>query len=366
MCAPVGGRGPSRTYAAARATATAPRIGRYPAMSRAQASILILAGLVLALFIFVPEVPLLGFAGLLLAVALSLPAGLVMRWTGLPRWVAVVVVVVLLAGLLAAAGRLAAGPLADQARQLAEDLPRSLEALRQRIAESEWGSWFTQQADLPEGSATRGMGFAAAAASTTLGWIGNAAVILLVGIYLAVHPEPYVRGLRALLHPDHDRRAADTLHECSAVLHGWLAGQAFAMVVTGAITWVGLLLLGVPLAGALAVLAALLGFIPNIGPVIAAVPAMLLAATISPWLALWVALLYLAIQFIEGNILTPLVQAEMCDLPPAALLLAQVLMAAFFGLLGVALAAPLAAVGAVLVRRAYSEGWLGRAVTPAD
>jgi predicted PurR-regulated permease PerM len=132
------------------------------------------------------------------------------------------------------------------------------------------------------------------------------------------------------------------------------------MLVTGFITWVGLTLLGVPLAGVLAVLAALLGFIPNIGPVIAAVPAMLVAATLSPWLALWVALLFLVTQFIEGNILTPLVQAEMCDVPPAALLLAQVLMAGFFGLLGVALAAPITAVGSVLLRRIYSEGWLGR------
>lgn len=333
-------------------------------MSRVQASILILVGLVLALFVYAPEVPLLGFAGLLLAVVLSLPAGLVMRWTGAPRWIAVLAVLAALIALLGLAGMLAASPLADQARQLSEDLPRSFQSLRERVANHEWGAWITQQADLPEGSATQGMGFAANFASTTLGWVGNAVVILLVGIYLAVQPEPYVRGLRALLHPAVDTRAAEILHECGAVLRGWLAGQGFAMVVSGLITWVGLLLLGVPLAGVLAVLAALLGFIPNIGPVIAAVPAMLLAATISPWLALWVALLYLGTQFIEGNILTPMVQAEMADLPPAALLLAQVLMAAFFGLLGVALAAPLAAVGAVLVRRIYSEGWLGREATP--
>jgi predicted PurR-regulated permease PerM len=329
-------------------------------MSRAQGSILLLAGLLLALFIFVPEVPLLGFAGLLVAVVLSLPAGLLMRWTGLPRWAAVVVVVTLLLALSYALGTLAAEPLADQARQLTIDLPRSFQSVRDRLAETEWGTWVVERMSLPDEAAGRGMGFAATAASTTLGWIGNAVVILLVGIYLAVHPEAYVRGLRALLHPALDVDAADTLHECGRVLRGWLGGQGFAMLVTGFITWVGLTLLGVPLAGVLAVLAALLGFIPNIGPVIAAVPAMLVAATLSPWLALWVALLFLVTQFIEGNILTPLVQAEMCDVPPAALLLAQVLMAGFFGLLGVALAAPITAVGSVLLRRIYSEGWLGR------
>jgi len=334
-------------------------------MSRAQTSILILAALLLALFVFAPQVPLLGFAGLLLAAALSVPAGHVMRWTGWPRWSAVLVVILAILGLAVAAGTLAAGPLSDQARQLAEDLPRSLQTMRDRLTETSWGGWLSEHMALPDGDATQGVGLAATAASTTMGWLGNAAVILLVGIYLAMHPKPYVGGLRALLHPSMDGAAADTLEECGAVLRGWLTGQAFAMIVSGTLTWIGLLVLGVPLAGVLAVLAALLGFIPNIGPVIAAVPAMLLAATISPWLALWVALLFLTVQFIEGNILTPLVQAEMADLPPAALVLAQVFMAAFFGLLGVALAAPLAAVGAVLVRRIYSEGWLGREpVTP--
>ncbi|MBR0650044.1 AI-2E family transporter [Roseomonas terrae] len=329
-------------------------------MSRAQASVLIILILLLALFIFAPEVPLLGFAGLLLAVALNLPATLLMGWTGLPRWISVLVVLLGILLLAVAAGTLAAGPLAEQAGQLAEDLPRSFESFRERLMQNEWGAWFAERMALPDDSATGGMGFAATAASTTLGWLGNAAVILLLGVYLALHPTIYVAGLRALLHPSIDTRAAAALRECGWVLRGWLAGQAFAMVVSGVLTWIGLMLLGVPLAGVLAVLAALLGFIPNIGPVIAAVPAMLLAATISPWLALWVALLYTGVQFIEGNILTPLVQAEMADLPPAALLLAQVLMASFFGLLGVALAAPLAAAGAVVVRRAYAEGWLGR------
>jgi predicted PurR-regulated permease PerM len=329
-------------------------------MSRAQASILILVGLLLALFVFVPEVPLLGFAGLLVAVALSLPAGLMIRWTGLPRWIAVLVVLLGVVALAMAAGALASGSLAEQAHKLAEDLPRSIQSLRDRMMHNPWGAWLSDRMTLPEGGASQSMGLAASAASTTLGWIGNAAVILLVGVYLALRPSDYMAGLRALLHPSIDAPAAEALRECGVVLRGWLAGQAFAMVVSGTLTWIGLTLLGVPLAGALAALAALLGFIPNIGPVIAAVPAMLLAATISPWLALWVALLFLGTQFIEGNILTPLVQAEMADLPPAALLIAQVLMASFFGLLGVALAAPIAAVSSVLIRRGYAEGWLGR------
>lgn len=329
-------------------------------MSRPQASIIVLSLLLLLLFVFVPDVPLLGFAGLLLAVALSIPAGYVQRWTALPLWASVLAVVAGLIGLAVLAGLVAAGPLAAQAKQLAVDLPRSFETLRDKLMGSEWGAWAADHVSMPEGGASQGMSFLAGLTNTTLGWLGNAVVILLVGIYLAVRPTIYVTVLRALLHPALDVKAAETLRECGTVLRGWMAGQGFAMLVTGTFTFTGLTLLGVPLAGVLAVLAALLNFIPNIGPVIAAVPAMLLAATISPWMPVWVALVYFGSQFLEGNILTPLVQAEMSDLPPAALILAQVMMAGLFGLLGVALAAPLMAVGAVLVRRIYSEGWLGR------
>ncbi len=339
---------------------------RYGGMSRQHASLLILAALVVALFVWAPEVPLLGFAGLLLAIALSVPAGLLMRRTGLPRWIAVLLVLLGLAALALAAGALAAGPLAEQARELAETLPRSLDALRERLGETGWGAWLGDHLRLPEDGASPGMAHVARFTSTTLGWLGNAVVILLVGVYLALRPTDYAAGLRALLHPALDEAAAETLRECGQVLRGWLAGQGFAMLVTGTLTFAGLSLLGVPLAGVLAVLAALLGFIPNIGPVLAAIPAMLLAATISPWLPLWVAVLFLVTQFVEGNILTPLVQAEMTDLPPAALLLAQVLMGSGFGLLGVALAAPIAAVFAVLVRRIYAEAWLGRRTAGAD
>ena len=328
-------------------------------MTRAQGSVLVIVALTLVLFVFAPAVPLLGFAGLLLAVALSVPAQALVCLTGCPGWVAVLLVAALAVGLAALGALTVAGPLGRQVAALAEALPRSLADLRDALEASNAFGWLADRLARTAGP-DLDAGFAATAATATLGWIGNAVLVLLVGVYVAVRPMDYAAGLRTLLHPAIEHDAAETLRECSVVLRGWLLGQSVAMVVTGIFTWIGLLLLGVPMAGALAVIAALLGFIPNIGPVLAAVPAMLLAATVSPWLALWVALLFLVVQFLEGNILTPLVQARVADLPPAALLLAQVLMATAFGLLGVALAAPLAAVAAVIVRRAYGEGWLGR------
>ncbi len=337
-------------------------------MTRPQASVLILLAALLALFWLAPSVPLLGFAAVLLAVALRIPAAWVAAHTGLRRWVAVLGLALGVVGLLALGISFAWAPLVDQANQLSRDLPASIAALREQLSGTGIGAWLAEHlepARLLGGSAGSGMASAMTAASTTLGALANVVLVVLMGLYLAVRPHLYLRGLRALLAPSIDARARDALAECGTVLRGWLLGQAFAMAVTGLLTWLGLTLLGVPLAGVLAAIAALLGFIPYLGPVLAAVPAVLLALTVSPMLALWAALLFVGIQTLEGNVLTPLVQARAADLAPVVLLLAQILAGALFGLLGVALAAPAAAVATVLVRRGYVEGWLGRTV-PRD
>jgi predicted PurR-regulated permease PerM len=336
-------------------------------MDRARASLLILLAILLALFWIAPDVPLLGMAAVLLAIALRLPAEWIAARTGVRRWAAVIGLIAALALLLGLGGWMAIGPLQDQANQLAQDLPQSFQSLRDRLSGSAVGDWIAERLR-PEAVAQGAQGSmqsAASLASGTLSLFGNAVLVLLMGIYFAIQPHVYLRGLRALLHPGLDHQVLDALAECGEVLRGFLLGQGFSMIVTGLLTWLGLMLLGVPLAGVLGVITALLGFIPYLGPVIAAVPAVLLALTESPSLALWVVGLFVVIQTIEGNILTPLVQSRAADVPPVLLLLVQILAGALFGLLGIALAAPAAAVGLVLVRRAYVEGWLGRRV-PAD
>lgn len=330
-------------------------------MPRATASVLILLGVLLAVLWLAPEAPLLGFAGLLLAIALRLPATWLARQLGTRRWVAVLGVVGGLIVLLVLAIWFAIDPLAAQANALADRLPQSLNALRERLGSSGVGAWIAERLPTVASDQSGGaMNTAVNAAYGLFSGLGNTVFVILIGIYLAIAPHQYLHGLLSLLHPSLERPARETLDECWEVLRGFLIGQGFAMVVTGTLTWLGLLALGVPLAGVLAVIAAVLGFIPYIGPLVAAVPAILLALVESPTLALWVALLFLVIQNIEGNVLTPLVQQRTADVSPVLLLLAQVLFGTLFGLLGVLLAAPIAAVGQVIVRRAYVQGWLGR------
>ena len=131
------------------------------------------------------------------------------------------------------------------------------------------------------------------------------------------------------------------------------------MALNTVVTAVGLWLLGVPLALTLGLLSGLLNFIPNVGPLLAAAPALLIALTQGPTQALYVALLYLAYQSVDGYLLTPIVTQRTVAVPPAVTLLAQVLLGASAGLYGLLLASPLVAAGLVIVRLLYVEDILG-------
>ena len=125
------------------------------------------------------------------------------------------------------------------------------------------------------------------------------------------------------------------------------------------LTWLGLMIIGVPSALTLGLLAALLEFVPFIGPIVAAVPAILLGFAAGPDKAIWVAFLFVAIQQFEGNVLEPMVQQRAVDLPPALLLFALVAGGLVFGVAGILLAAPLTVVLYVLVKKLYVQEALG-------
>lgn len=191
-------------------------------------------------------------------------------------------------------------------------------------------------------------------------------VILASGIYLAASPRMYVDGLLVLT--PHARRARyrEVLNRLAFTLRWWMIGQLVPMLVIGVITAVGLKLIGVELWLILGLLAALFNFIPNFGPLISGVPAFLLALADSPQKAMWVVLLYVLSQNLEGYILTPLVQRRAVEMPPALLILFQVLAGLLLGALGVVLAAPLLAVIVVAVRMLYVEDVLGDKAVALD
>jgi predicted PurR-regulated permease PerM len=179
-----------------------------------------------------------------------------------------------------------------------------------------------------------------------------------------VHTEGRCDPRHARLVPDRKRESTrELLAAAGSTLRHWLFGTLLSMLVIGLLTWIGLMLLGVPLALSLALLAAMLAFIPNIGPVLSAVPAVLLSLLDGPRLALYVALLYIGIQMVESYLVTPFIQRKTVRLPPAFTIVVQFLLGMMSGVLGLFIATPLAAVALTVVPRLRQQAADGE---PAD
>lgn len=191
--------------------------------------------------------------------------------------------------------------------------------------------------------------------ATTFGFFTNTALILFVGIFVAADPGLYQQGVIRLFPKEKRERVQNILNELGDTLWHWMLGRGIAMIITGAGTGISLWLLGVPLAFTLGSITAVLTFIPNIGAIISLALAVLVALSVSPMTAVWVVVIYLVLQLVESNIITPLVQQRQVSMPPALLLACQLLMAALTGFLGVMVATPLLAGAMVVVKRAYIE-----------
>jgi predicted PurR-regulated permease PerM len=273
-------------------------------------------------------------------------------------------VVALLGGLVWWQGQ----SLAEQFGQLQEGLAQQFEHVRQQLQRTDWGRHILHQlpfglgADNPgqaggsAGASLRSLaGLVAGALWSALGVLGTLGIILVAALYIAAAPQSYVDGLLGLLSPKRRAPVRRVLDHVGQTLWGWLVGQFLDMIVVGVLCGAGLLLLGMPLAFILALIAGLLNFVPYIGAIGGAVPAVLIALSVSGKEALFVALLYLGVQTFEGNVAAPLIQRRTIDLPPALTILSQTAFGIIFGLFGVILATPFAAALLAAVRELRAD-----------
>lgn len=328
--------------------------------------IAITAGVVALLWMFGPllQIILLGFAGLLFALLLNACGAWIAKRLHIPEKIGVGAACLLGAGVMTLMGFLAAPAVATQIDELSRDLPKAADRSLASLEQYDWGkAAIERMKKLGEHlGSSETMSRAGGILSTTFGAMGGFVVFVFIGLFVAFEPDLYRRGFLRLIPLGKRDQAARLLDETGHTLRMWMAGKLLAMVVIGVLTWLGLLLLDVPLGLTLALLAAVLTFVPNFGPILAAVPAVLLGLLDGPSQALYVVLLYVGVQTVESYILTPLVQKKTVSLPPAVTLLGQVVMGVLAGGIGVVVATPLTAIGLLFTKRLYVEGLLGDTV----
>lgn len=291
------------------------------------------------------------FGAVVVATIFRALADRIAKWTGCREGIAVALSIGLVLGAGVALVALFGSQISGQMGLLADRLPAAWTSFEARIGDMGLGEQLRRIVE------SAGQSGSFAGVSRTILSIGNGIaetlVVIVAGIFLATQPRFYRTGAIKLVPAGKRTLVAEAMDESERALHLWLKGQLIAMVVVGLLTGFGLWLLGVPSAFALGLLAGLLEFIPFAGPILAAIPAVLLALAVAPDLALGVALLYFAVQQFEGYVLTPLVQQFAVDLPGVVLLFSLLGFGAIFGTLGIILAAPLSVVMYVLVKRLY-------------
>lgn len=191
--------------------------------------------------------------------------------------------------------------------------------------------------------------------SSTFGVIGDLYVVFFLGIFFIASPKIYINGMLKLIPSPGKREAENILSHLGLTLTKWLKGKIFSMIVVFVLTAIGLLILDVPLWLVLSLLAGLLSFVPNFGPLIAIIPAVLIGSMESTTTALLILGLYILVQVLESNLITPKIQKRLINIPPALIITSQLFMGVLTGGWGLVLATPLIAILMVLVNKLYIE-----------
>jgi predicted PurR-regulated permease PerM len=306
------------------------------------------------------DIILLLFGSILIAVLIRAIADPITAYLRLEDPWAVMLAVLLVVAVLAVAAYALGPELVKQLRALFENLPRAFTHIAEEL---QLGSF----ADLLKGSSVAStLGNLVSRifswGSTVLGVLASFALVVFGGIYLATNPALYRDGFIKLVPPRLHTNVTATLADAAEALKLWLRGQLIAMVLVGVFTGLGLWLVGVPSALALGLISGLAEFVPIVGPIVAAVPTVLVAGALD-WQTMWWAIgVLVLVQQVENYLIMPLIAKRMVSVAPAVALYALVAMGVLFGPLGLLFGFPLVIVIDVAVRGLYVHDTLGEQV----
>ena len=321
--------------------------------------------LLLGLLWLLSDVVLILFAAILLACQLAGAAALLSRSTRLPHGLSLALVILALVAVVALFSWWRGPVIMNEATVIAHQVRAQIGELWSRLDTIDaLRGTLDRMKEMTDHVRSHLAGYAASFVTTTLGGFGTALLIVVAGIYLAASPAMYVNGLLSLLPHGWREHGRAVLAKEGRTLRWWFVGQLLDMAAIGVLTGLGLFVLGVKLSFTLALIAAICNFVPYVGALAGAVPAVLVALSDGPHVALYVALLFVAVQTLEGNVIAPLIQKGTVELPPLVTLLSQTVLGTLFGPMGLILATPVTAGALVIVRMVYREKILGDADTP--
>ncbi len=324
--------------------------------------------LILAVFIVIgaflykiSDLLLIVFGTVMFAVIFSSASTALHRRFHSPRGVALAMVVVLMVAGIGTILFLFGNRIEVQGAQLIDTLPGATDRLKQLLSSYSWGPALITQVQHINFASAGGnfLSKALGAVSSLLGIVTNLILIFFGSLYLAGAPDLYLRGVLSLVPPQHRPRGAEVLGAIYDGLRQWVTGQLISMLVVGLAFGIALSIIGVPSSIVLGIIAALLEFVPLIGPVIATVPAMLEALTQGVTSVIWVGVAFLVIQQVESNLLVPYIQKRAVELPPVVALFATVIFGILFGAVGLIFAVPLIVVVMIAVKEIYVKDILG-------
>ncbi len=309
------------------------------------------------------DVVLIAVGALLLAELLGLGAEPLIRWLRVPPRIALALSgLVIFAGFAAAAytfGSSMAGQIQDVMQRAASGQGNIIKT----IQDSALGKFVLQH--IHNGIDIAGL--VPQAFTLSAGVIGGVVVAVVAGIFFAAQPEVYVNGLVQLFPPSMHSRAEDTVRRLGGALRLWLLGQLIQMLLIGILSTIAVLLIGLPSGWALGLIAGIAEFVPFVGPIISAIPAILVAATQDTHAVVWTVVAYTLIHQVEGHLVVPFIQRYLFVIPPAVTLLGIIAIGSLFGLMAIPLASPLAVVAFVMIKKLYVRDTLGEpTAVPGD
>jgi len=308
----------------------------------------------LFLFKTLLEVLLLILAGVLIAIYFHGFAGIFKKYFHWPSKLSIVISVFFNLLLLIGFFWFVGARLQQQVSQLSETLPATIENAKEQMSQTALGSKALQLLN-STGDSEKTMNVVKRFFSSGFGVLSDLYIVFLLGLFFTVSPSLYKKGIVSLLPAKAKDKGKELTNRLSIILKKWLEGQIIGFFFIAILTAIGLVILGMPLVLTLALIAGLLNFIPNFGPIIALIPAVLISLMQGPGTAVIIVCMYTFIQIIQTSVTQPLIEQKMISIPPALTVVGQVALGMLTGFWGVLLAVPVMAILMTVIDQLYIQ-----------